>query len=263
MVKVLKLKGILPEDFRESHELCFYLHDRIADVVVIGEKFNLYEQEIIFRSEKDHEEFEAAVDTVKILNWLKERNYTDELNHIYLKQVYVALVSDLAHFIYEALIASAKGKNTVAFALLRKPLKDNLFMLENLLINKEHFHELFTDDQGFIKLVNDRVNETNKKELIDKVLNITELGFDKSFIYDARYNKKYIDGFEPIWQQANHLITTCPHYRTQTGNINFVFSNTENRFEQWRLLYSVLPKLLFYTFKIIMKISQIYNHNYR
>ena len=118
MMKGQKLNSILPESYRESHEFCFYLHDRIADVVVIGEKFSLFEQEITFRCKEDHQEFKAAAEIEKVLSWLKERNYTDELNLIYLKQVYVALVSDFAHFIYETLTASRKGKEKILLHLL-------------------------------------------------------------------------------------------------------------------------------------------------
>jgi hypothetical protein len=251
------VKSFLPDEYKESHEYCFFLHDRIADVVVIGEKYRLFDQQISFKSVPDQEEFVSKQQGEELLSWLKERNYAAELNLIYLKQVYVALVSDFCHFIYEALSTCKKGKNTVAFALLRKPLKDNLFMLENLLVNKEHFHELFTDYRGFIDLANDRVNEENKKELISSVLQLLNLNsvFSEDFLYDVRYNKQCTDGFEPLWQQASHLITTCRHYSTETGNINFVFSNTENRYAQWDHIYSLLPQILFYAYKIVMKIA--------
>ena len=67
-------------------------------------------------------------------------------------------------------------------------------------------------------------------------LEIIQLAIDKSstpgwvsaeLIYDLRYNKAMVRGFEPLWNKAAHLVTTVKHYATEQQNINFVFSGND------------------------------------
>ena len=252
-----QLEKLYSIEFEESYIYCFFLHDRIAEVIVAGERYNMFSETIVFKEEAHAQELDNIKDGSEIVDWMRSKKYEKELNSLYLKQVFVALISDLCHFIYEALITSAKGKTTVAFALLRKPLKDNLYILENLLVNSKDFFNNFHDDSGFFNLANDKVNKETKRMLISnviKLLNISDL-IDVDTIYNKRYNKKCNDGFEPVWQQANHLITTCEHYKTEIGNINFIFSDKESVHTQLILLYTNLPLLLFYGYKIVMKLA--------
>ena len=53
-------------------------------------------------------------------------------------------------------------------------------------------------------------------------------------LHDLRFNKNSSVGLEPLWQKANHLVTTQGVLTTQAGTLNFVFSDDDERDEQWR-----------------------------
>ncbi|MCK5199257.1 MAG: hypothetical protein KAR21_12945 [Spirochaetales bacterium] len=157
-----KLEKLYSSEFEESFTYCFFLHDRIVDVIVIGEKYDMFNEAIAFKNEEHAQELQKLNNGDEIVNWMHDNKYEKELNSLYLIQVFVALISDFCHFLFEALTISAKGKTTVAFALLRKPLKDNLFILENLLVNKKDFFNEFHDEAGFLNLANDKRSKDEK-----------------------------------------------------------------------------------------------------
>ena len=75
--------------------------------------------------------------------------------------------------------------------------------------------------------------------------------FNADFIYNIRYSKKTEYSLERLWNMANHLVTTSKDYKTESLNLNFVFSGAVSKESQWNYLYSVLPYLLFYTVEVI------------
>jgi len=110
------------------------------------------------------------------------------------------------------------------------------------------FINKFNSKDSYIKVAVDKVSSENKKKIMRKVIeNIPYSVYETEFLYDIRYNKKIPYGFEQIWQKANHIITTHKHYRTEEGNLNFVFSGLEDKVTQWSQLYLLLPGLLYYT----------------
>lgn len=83
-------------------------------------------------NENQAKEFSNLVG-VEILRWLEKHNKSSELGELLLKSVYPAILADYCQFVSEALHCSEKGKLTVTYALLRKPLRDNLLYFEWLL----------------------------------------------------------------------------------------------------------------------------------
>jgi len=57
-----------------------------------------------------------------------------------------------------------------------------------------------------------------------------------------------------LWNVANHLVTTCKYYKTESLNLNFVFSGPDSQESQWKYLYTVLPYLLFYSIEVIQAV---------
>lgn len=188
-----------------------------------------------------------------LIDYLEKNGYKKEANIFIYKKVFAALVSDFCHFTYEALMCSKKGKLTVAYALLRKPLKDNLFYLEWLLAYPSEFIKLINNDNSSINIASEKINEQKKKDIIKMALLKAKIEswIDPQFIYEMRYDKKSEFGMEPYFQKANHLITTNPHFTTENCNFNFIFSGQEAMVSQWDQIYSILPFLLFYSFHIV------------
>ncbi len=192
-IKILKVGDImghfLPKKYKELHNLCFYLHDILAQVVVEGEKKKLFDTVIKFKKSGDIEIFESSDD---ILAWLIANGYEEEFESIVIKQVLIATVSDYCHYIYEALKCSEKSKLAITYTLLRKPLKDNLLFFEWIMANRDEFMENFQKDSNCYAI--NKIDSTKKKKFIKysvKQINYSK-AFSADFIYNIRYSKKLI-----------------------------------------------------------------------
>lgn len=238
--------GRLPEKFHFSHNFCFFLHDQIAAALRDGEEAHIFDAQLTSDGT-----IPENLSGEPLFEWLQNNNGRSTILDIYYRQITAALLSDMLHFIYEALRCSAKGKITVAFALLRKPLKENLLYLEWLLADPESMLSAFEDDKPKSKSIN-LLTEARKKELIRLAINKTSAGdwVGHDFIYDLRYNKRFVSGFEDLFQKANHLVTTFESLETEPANFNFVFSNEDSHLSQWHGFYSYLPLLLFHAVEI-------------
>jgi hypothetical protein len=165
--------------------------------------------------------------------------------------VLIATISDYCHYVYEALKCSEKGKLAITYTLLRKPLKDNLLLFEWIMTNRNEFMENFKKDSNCYAI--DKIDSTKKKMFIECSVNQINYceKFDADFIYNIRYSKKTNYSLERVWNIANHIVTTSKYYKTESLNLNFVFSGADSKENQWNYLYSVLPYLLFYTVEVI------------
>ena len=238
----------LPIKYKELHNLCFYLHNILAQVVIEGEKKKLFDTVIKFKKNNDTEKFQDSND---ILEWLINNSYEEEFKSIVIKQVLIATISDYCHYIYEALKCSEKSKLAITYTLLRKPLKDNLLFFEWIMTNRNEFLENFQKDSNFYAI--DKIDSTKKKMFIECSVNqVNYCGtFDADFIYNIRYSKRTVYSLERLWNIANHIVTTSEYYKTESLNLNFVFSGPDSEESQWNYLYLVLPYLLFYTVEVI------------
>jgi len=238
----------LPKKYKELHNLCFYLHDILVQVVVEGENKKLFDTVYNFKKRSDIEAIKGNDD---ILEWLSNNGYEDEFKSIVIKQVLIATISDYCHYVYEALKCSEKSKLAITYTLLRKPLKDNLLLFEWIMTNRNEFLENFQKDSNCYAI--DKIDSAKKKIFIEcsvNQINYCET-FDADFIYNIRYSKKTDYSLERVWNIANHIVTTLKYYKTESLNLNFVFSGADSKESQWNYLYSVLPYLLFYTVEVI------------
>jgi len=245
---------ILPKQYHFSHQYCFFLHDLLADIIVSGERDGIFKVSFEMRDKRELEEISKRTGE-ELWIWLESNGYEDIVYHLTYRQICVALLSDLCHFVYEALECSIKGKLTVTYALLRKPFKENLFYLEWLLADpKDFFQRFHFDDIKNFALSEYRLITPKKKvEIIKHAKDKTKHGqwIASNFIYQLRYDKKVHYGMEQLWQKANHLITTFKFLETEERNFNFVFSDDTAHKSQWDYLYSFLPILLFHTLEIV------------
>jgi hypothetical protein len=246
------MNNFLPENYRFSHQYVFFLHDFLVRIIKKGEPKGNFNISFEFRDKKLIKKIEG-LSGEDLLNTLIANGYEDECDLLILKQIFIAVLSDFLHFIYTALKASESAKLSVAYALLRKPLKDNLFILEWMLADTEDFLNNYKSEKSFKDLTIDKIPSNRKIEIIEKANSKIILPIiPPDFIYELRYDKSKEYSFEPIWQKANHLITSCMHYKTEEMNLNFVFSDDYAKENQWNTLYFLLPSLLFYAVQIFM-----------
>jgi len=188
----------------------------------------------------------------EILSWLYNKGYKADTLILLYKQIASAVLSDFCHFIFMALKSSSAAKTAVAYSLFRKPFKDNLFLLEWLLGEPTDFIPKFYFEEPE-KYEPSRVTEARKIEIINSAIEKTKFRsfYDPEFIYEMRYDKQSTWGFEPMWNQSMHVVTTYKTYKTEKQNLNFIFSNDDDRYDQWNHIYSFVPYLLFYAYDII------------
>jgi len=237
-----------PKKYEELHNLCLYLHYILTQVVVEGENKKLFYTIYNFKKMSDIEAIKGNND---ILEWLSNNGYEDEFKSIVIKQVLIATISDFCHYVYEALSCSEKSKLAITYTLLRKPLKDNLLFFEWIMTDRNEFMENFQKDSNYYAI--DQIDPAKKKKFIEYSVNKINHceKFDADFIYKIRYSKETDYSLERLWNIANHIVTTCKYYKTESLNLNFVFSGADAKESQWNYLYSVLPYLLFYTVEVI------------
>ncbi|GAH08133.1 unnamed protein product, partial [marine sediment metagenome] len=220
--------------------------------VITGEKQNLFSVSFKIRDKKHPSEFKN-LSGESFINWLEENGYEDIVMESFYRQIIVATLSDFCHFVYEGLKCSEKGKTTVAFALFRKPFKENLLFFEWLLGDPVEFMKVFYTKETSRYTI-DKILKEEKIQIIansiDKIWP-QERFFNEDYIYKLRYAKKCAYGFENYWQRATHLVTSFREIKTEPHNLNFIFSNYEDKESQWEFIYLMVPMLLYYTLNVV------------
>jgi hypothetical protein len=241
---------LLPQKYHFRHQYIFFLHDILAKIVKVGEKEGHFNQNIKLDN-ADHQEILKSKKQEETYDTLMELGYADQLNLLLFKQIFVAVLTDFLQYIYTALETAEKGKLSVTYSLLRKPFKDNLFILEWILSEPDIFLSGFKSTKSYEEIAIDNIKQTDKIRIIKIANDRTGIPFlNAEFIYELRYDKSKPYGFESMWQQATHIITTSKHYRTEEMNLNFVFSDYNAKISQWENLYFLMPGLMLYTVNI-------------
>ena len=236
----------IPVEYWFAHELSFFLHDILVQIIKSGEGAAIFADSRYKITNPEDVKAILALSGEELWKWLEQNNYKYVIDDLILKQATVALLSDFCHFIYEALNCSRKQKLTVTYALLRKPFKDNLFYIEWLLVDRPTFLKAFKNGLA-------EPTPEIRRSVVERVVELLPVPglFDSVLIYDLRYKKSAEIGFEGNWNQANHLITTCRNFKTETQNFNFIFSGEDAHITQWRFLYTRLPYLLNYAVEVV------------
>lgn len=252
-------KVLLPKQFRLAHNICVITNDLIGEVIL--EKYYKDLKSSTIKLEKGENKIieNLEKDGGNILEWLESNGRKTEINEYLPKHVFLSVVADFSSFIYESLSSAKKGKMSVAYSLLRKPLTDELLILEQLLTDKEEFIERFFH-HGDPKTY-DPSPKNMGKEKIKQI--ITEsckkmhsyFPFNSELIYDLRYNKQCDGGLNGIMNHAHHIVTTDPNYRTEKQNLNFVFSIKDDYQRYWEHYYYFVPYLLLYSSALIDRIA--------
>jgi hypothetical protein len=253
--------GLLSEEFRFAHLFCERLHDRLIDIHNnIGDApFN--QVEIEFRSESDMDEV-FGLEGQQLIDWLEYNDYGTAIGDIMIRRFFPALVGDMCQFIFEGLDASKTGKTRVAFALFRRPLKDNLFYLEWMAADpNEMLNRIYHDapEKLIVQLLG-RVETA--LPIISEVLKRSNLSetFDPEFIWSIRFDKSAHYGFEQYWNRALHLVTHVKTVSSGKRNMNFIFDDEDDRIVDWQAIYALLPVTLLYAVEVCELIAAYIAH---
>jgi len=227
-----------------AHNLCMLNHDILVELLRSGERHGAFVEPITLRDNKDRDELEGADD---VFEWLQRTGRLDDRVRVLRRVAFPALLSDFLHFVFEALETSRKGKLSVSYALIRKPLQENLFLLEVISTDLDEFAHHLVDNPMLLRAQKAGGIEAHRRR-IAKALDV--LGeqdrFDAAYLAQLRYERNVDDGFDGSCNKAVHLFTEHPAIRTEPLNVNFIFSDWDAKLTQWYYLYSRLPYVLYY-----------------
>lgn len=256
----LERLSLLPPKYWRHHEFCFFLHDQIAEILVQYEQSgaHLWITDAFEETLKEH----GAQDTkIEILDFLKHHDLVQLYKHHLVSHLVLGLTSDMLHFIYESMKCFEKRKFAVAFALLRKPLKENLLFLSWLLGNENDFINRFEKDN--YTTLNSVTPERRLQILKDAISHlVTKEAFNADTLNEIIFSKTNTNSFEPIWQRATHLITSKGALlQTEDLNINFIFQDAESD-EMYDFIYSKLPYIMLFAIQVSLEcFSRILSSN--
>jgi len=241
--------SFIPPEYWAAHEFCFFLHDRLAEVLIEYEAKQAHTQienafiEVMKSIDKPSEE-------IDILGFLKDKDLTKEYKQYLCGHIIMALTSDMLHFLYESLRCFEKRKFTVALSLLRKPLKENLWLLSWLLADETDFINRFEKEnyQSFGGITKEKRISVFHKAIEKLAL---KEAFEAELIWDMIYSKKCLRGFEPYWQRATHLTTKYGELlKTEDYSFNYIFKNPFDD-DLFEVVYSKsLPYLLLFLMQV-------------
>ena len=234
----------LPDQYDLAHAVAFFFHDELSSLVVELERSDSLSVPLELR-EGEAEELDGLVGE-KLWEWLVRTDREDVVIDLTYRQLTIAIVSDACHFLCESLLASGKGKLTVAYALLRKPFKENLLLLEWLCGLPEDFLLKFNGESVNPYELN-RLPKEDRLEIIRAAVRAVDFqGIDEELLWSVRYAKEYPNSLETLWTKATHLVTSVQASATEPMNLNFVFSQQTALEDQWDHYYSTVPLLLWY-----------------
>lgn len=235
----------IPDFLLPAHELCFLHHDIMVELLRSGEEEDSFSQRFRFRDDADRADFEHSAD---VFEWFERTRRERERTAFLRRIVFPALLSDLLHFVYEALESSRKAKLNVTYALIRKPIQENLFLMETIAADVNRFSEHLTNQPLKLRAQKAGGLEAHVRR-ISLVLDALDDQdrFDADYLARLRYDKGAEDGFDGVCNKAIHLFTEHKAIATEQLNVNFIFSGWDAKMTQWYYLYSRLPYLLDYT----------------
>jgi len=235
------LKAI-PKHLHAQHELCFIVHDQMSHLLQQAEMNRLHHIKIELRDESESEFFSSP--SADVFEFFEKFGRTEEKERLVRNHLCIALFSDMLHFIFEFLTCLERRKVTVAYCLLRKPLRENLFYAAWMLAEWESFFYLFTQES--VKLSLQRAG-ANRLAIFKRAVEGLALGgkIDVEELYRAINDKKYPGGLRNIFDKATHLVTT--HEGLQ--NFNFIFKDPMDN-NSYESIYPIVYRSLLFALSI-------------
>ena len=243
----------LPTEFLYQHNFAFLYHDIMCEFLQSGEEKNIFKKQFLFDNEEEAKSFKQTQD---VFEWLEHHNKTQLRAEVLRATVFPAVLSDFLHFIFEALDCSRKEKLTVAFALLRKPIQENLYVLESIALDPEDFAKQLSGNPAGLHGPGIGGVEAHYRHISDVLIKLNlENQFDAQYLANLRYEKSG-DCLAGTCDLALHLFTKHPKIKTEDLNINFIFSKRDEHITQWAFLYGRLPYILAYAWEMVMHLSR-------
>ena len=161
-----------------------------------------------------------------------------------------SLVADYNSYIYDAINCAKRYHFGTAFTLLRKPLKDDLLLIEMIYIKGYSFVPRFLN-KSINTFAIDKISKEEKMKILRKCCKKINM-FTAKRMYDLRYSKKSKGSLEKIWNKTSHIITTANEYATENGNLNIIFANKDTVEENLVYFYKVCCSIQLYFVTLLL-----------
>lgn len=238
----------LPVQHWPGHELCFFVHDTIGHMLAAGQRSGTFHVKFQLRED----ELNAFNEAEDVFQWLDRYRTSEERAGVLVATMFPAILSDMLHCIYEALETSRKAKLTISYMLLRKPIQESLYVLEAVIADRNDFAKKLNESPTKLWSQGVGGREAHRNNIAKVLRAIGDNGrFSSDYLAQLRYDKSADDGFDGICNKAMHLFTSHKAIETEPMNINFIFSNWDSKESQWSFLYSRLPYVLVYAYRIV------------
>ena len=171
--------------------------------------------------------------------------------HLDEKKLFKYLLSDFLIHMQESLKNASEYKPQIALILARKPLIDDIYYLQLLLVNaKKAVNLVLSEDNS-----KDNFKKDDEK-LSRQALDILKLNVETdNMFYKIRYGENG-DGLLAHCNKASHIATSRT-LNTNPGELNFVFLDGEG-IEDYTVYYcEVIVTLLHYVAHMIAKIYEM------
>lgn len=249
------MKQKLLKKYQFSLDYTLFLYDLAIHIVDLAEKKKVFEVSYLnpmFHNNTDI--IDKKLTAESLWNCLENKNPKMLLYELARKQIFHALLADLFEYMHESLDCISESKISLAYTLLRRPLKDNLFVLEWILADPNDFSDTFHNKKVEELSISD-INQAKKLHIIKNAISKSYNSdwIDSEFIYELRYSKASLFGYEGVWNKALHLITTNKHYKTESENLNYVFTKDDETEVNslMRFYFRALPILMNHLVEIV------------
>lgn len=245
---------VLSEKHHKAQNICDVCFSQIIEVLLMPEYKGLHFTEIDLSGVATND---MSVGGEEFVQFLLDNGRHDEVTTLTVKRIVTSVIEDFVGFLSESMNAIKSRKFTVAYALLRKPMMDELLMFEQILNDKKEFIQRYYI-QGDVKLYDpsDKKFASQKQSIVaDAVAKLPLKGlFNEKDLYNIRYDGNIKYGLYMPMNQALHIVTTHNGHRTPDRELNFVFANEADYELCWRHYYSLMPMLLMYSASVIDEI---------
>lgn len=226
----------LPEEYRRIHSACFELVRQIEEFIV-KEEYQFLRVSTTTMTPDDLKLLEECGDIWDFLKKYREEQFYSQLN----KSLILGLLMDFCYFMQESLDCSNKMRLVVSYALLRRPLVDNLRILLRIL-EDDSFYDCFIERDDYDPA---KMDEEETKVFLNAT---DEIRFTKpitgEYIYECIYDQSNPESIINLSNRAIHPVTTRRKNKTGAMNFNFMYLTSGDIVGLWKHYYAYLPSIL-------------------
>lgn len=235
-------------DLKNDYNFLMLCNDFIVDILRCADKYKWSSEKINIK-EKDVKKFNSSKYD---LFYFRNHGYATVINKSLYKHIIFSLVADYNNYVFDAINCALRYHFGTAYTLLRKPLKDDLFLLEMIYVKRYRFISEFLN-KPIKNFSIDKISKEEKMKILRKCCKKINF-FTAKRMYDLRYSKKSKESLEKIWNKTAHIITNASDYATEDGNLNIIFATPDIVEENSVYFYKVCCSIQLYFITLILNI---------